>query len=265
MHINRQDKAKKTSGKEDQEDIKKSSIRESRFNPIVEVVGESSKSQLKFKKPSIRESIDTNNLSNNIDSDTVKYKDHRKDKAETLQVVQAEQDHQEYQTDEDEEEKVHMQPYSYRSKITEKVTKKSNKTNKKNKVVDRLYTIKTSNMFNKTQPLKDDIKVEDHTPNSKYNTFLDNTLAGFNSYPNINLNKTVTCNHVPILSPLRMKIGLHRHSNSDTILKTRSFKSNHNSQKFSKQEKKILTPENPSLIIFKKPIENMVANSKSNK
>ena len=249
-------KKAKNKSKEKIEDARMSSIRESGFNPIVEVVGESSKSQFHFKKASIRESGDTNKFSYKIDSDTVKYEDHKKkDKAEISENINTKHDHHEYQTDEDdEEEKVHMQPYSYRSKITERNTKVK-KIKKNNKVVERLYTIKTSNMFSKTQAFKDEINVEDHTPNTKYNKFLDKTLIAPNSQTNFNGNKTVVLHHAAIFSPFRVKVGRHRHSNSETIVKTQSFKSNHNSQKFSKNGKKILTPDNPSLIIFQSKLE----------
>ena len=67
------------------------------------------------------------------------------------------------------------------------------------------------------------------------------------------------------MSPQKLKIHRHKHSNSDTIVKS-SFKSSHYSNLASKYTiNKAKSPENPSLLITKKPIEAQVEQESSKK
>lgn len=94
------------------------------------------------------------------------------------------------------------------------------------------------------------------TPNSNYKTYLDTSAIG--KYPNKGFkgNQTVIHKNKAMLTPHKIRFHRHRHSNSDTLIKSSSFKSSHNSQLASKYLKKVLSTDNPSLIISKKPLEN---------
>lgn len=154
-----------------------------------------------------------------------------------------------------------MEPYSFRSKMTEKSAKKMS-GRKKNNVVDRLYTIKTDQKKINSQTINPVIRVEDSTPNSKYKTYLENpflegnmkTLAG---------NQTVVHKNGTLLSPFKTR-HRHRHSNSDTLIKSSSFKSSNHAQLLSKYVKKEINNNNPSLMISKKPLEKQFSASTNN-
>lgn len=107
------------------------------------------------------------------------------------------------------------------------------------------------------------INIEDHTPNWKYDSFLDNSLdtnqryqKGFTGDKNRNIT-----GHKGMSSNSKLKLHRHKHSNSDTILNSSYYnKSNQNVNLTSKyRAKKSKSPdENPSLTISKKPIETIV-------
>lgn len=126
--------------------------------------------------------------------------------------------------DEDYEENVRMQPYSYRSKQSGK--KSYSKSSKHEKVVNRLYTIKPKENAVNEKAIKDMIRVEDNSPNSKIKNYLDNSIpqdsSHNNNFPGY---KTLTNRYKSGLSPNKMKIHRHKHSNSDTLVKSSSYKS----------------------------------------
>ena len=67
-----------------------------------------------------------------------------------------------------------MEPYSYRSKQTD--SKSNAKTVKQDKVVDRLYTIKPKENNENQKALRRMIRVEDNSPDSKFDKFLNKNL-----------------------------------------------------------------------------------------
>jgi len=173
-----------------------------------------------------------------------------------------------------EEENVHLQPYSERSKITD--NSKDIKSNKKVKstatcwflidiksfVVERLYTVKSDDKRNDRYRLKNDkIKVEENTPQSKYNKALENLLIDPFITNGLKGHKTIVHSDKSLFPPFK-KLQKHRHSNSDTLIKSSSFKSSHQNQLVSKYNKNLTAPNNPALVICKKQLaKQMTSNS----
>lgn len=232
-------------------DVKLVPKRQHNIVPIVEAVGESSNTQFNFKSREVRDSADTKFMSNNFESDTVKYLDQDRTFEYDNRVEHGNDRHDNAEnTEDEEEEKIQMQPYSYRSKITDNPTEK--KSSKRDNVVDRLYTLKIDNDNRKPGKLTNIIKVEDNTPNGKYSSFLDNPLIEATLQSGFIGHQTMMHKNKSLLSPFKSH-PRHRHSNSDTLLKSSSPKSSQ--QQFATQYvQNMLAPENPSLQISKKPL-----------
>jgi hypothetical protein len=155
-----------------------------------------------------------------------------------------------YESEDEEEDKTQLEPYSVRSRVEDK--------KHKNNVVDRLYTLKVDKK--KVSTMNEQIKVEDDYLNTKYDKFMENSLIDTNKLKG---HHTIVHKHGSLLSPNIVQ-HRHRHSNSETLIKSSSFKSSNKNHLVSMYAKKALSPNNPSLLISKKPIEKQLSSNFDN-
>lgn len=200
--------------------------------PISEVIGESTHTHGNFISRDVRESAETRLMSHRFE-DTARI--------EEKIIVNDTHDNDEDDSQPDQ--------FSYRSKLDINPHKESSQPKKKENFVDRLYTIKTDPKKVLSKTINPIIMIEDSQDN-RYKGFLNNSLI-----EPINRdftgNQTVVHKKNNVLSPFKIH-HRHRHSNSDTLVKSSSFKSSHHHPLVSKYAKqKSFSPNNPELMISK--------------
>jgi hypothetical protein len=200
--------------------------------PISEVIGESSHTHGNFKSRDVRESAETRLMSHRFeDTDRIEEK-----------II----DNDVHSNDEDDSQ---PDQFSYRSKLDYNHHKESSHPKKKESFVDRLYTLKSDPKKTLSKTINPIIMIEDNQDN-KYKGFLNNSLIE-PAIRDFTGNQTVVHKKNNMLSPFKIH-HRHKHSNSDTLVKSSSFKSSHNHPLVSKYAKqKSLSPNNPELIISK--------------